>query len=59
MYSRSLPEDVKIQIYRIVNLPVVLHVYETWSLSLIEGHRLRVFADKLPRRIFGHKKERT
>jgi len=34
-------------------LPVVLYGCETWSLTLREGHRLRVFENRVLRRIFG------
>jgi len=30
---------------------------KTWSLTLREGHRLRVFEDRAVRRIFGPKRE--
>jgi hypothetical protein len=36
-------------------LPVVLYGCETWFLTLREKHRLRVFANRAPRRIFGQK----
>jgi len=36
-------------------LPVVLYGRETWSLTLREEHRLRMFENKLLRRIFGPK----
>ena len=36
-----------------VILPVVLYGCETWSLTLREEHRLRVFENKVLRRIFG------
>jgi hypothetical protein len=45
--------SVKINMYRNVVLPVVLYGYETWSLTLREEHRLRVFESKVLRRIFG------
>jgi hypothetical protein len=35
---------------------VVLYGYETWSLTLKEEHRLRVFENRVLRRIFGPKK---
>ena len=38
-------------------LPVVLYGCETWSLTLIEEHRLRVFENKVLRKIFGAKKD--
>jgi hypothetical protein len=37
-------------------LPVVLYGCETWSLTLREEHRLRVFENRVLRRIFGHKR---
>jgi hypothetical protein len=38
-------------------LPVVLYGYETWSLTLKEEHRLRVFENRMLRRIFGPKRD--
>jgi hypothetical protein len=40
-----------------VILPVVLYGCETWSLTLREKHRLRVFENSVLRRIFGPKRE--
>jgi hypothetical protein len=54
--SRLLSGDLKVKIYKNVILPVVLHGCETWSLTLREKHRLRVFDNKVLRRIFRHKK---
>ena len=39
------------------NLPVVLYGCETWSLTLREECRLRVFENRVLRRIFGSKRE--
>jgi hypothetical protein len=39
------------------NLPVVLYGCETWSLTLREEHRLRVFENRLLRRTFGPKRD--
>ena len=44
-------------IYRIVILPVVLYGCETWSLTLREQHRLRVFENRVLRRIFGPERD--
>jgi len=44
---------MKIKIYRNINLPVVLYGCETWSLTLTEERRLRVFENMVLRRIFG------
>jgi uncharacterized membrane protein len=38
-------------------LPVVLYGCETWSLTLREEHRLRVFENRVLRRISGPKRE--
>ena len=37
-------------------LPVILYEYETWSLTLREGRRLRVSENRKLRRIFGPKR---
>jgi hypothetical protein len=44
------------RIYKTIILPVILYGCETWSLTLREEHRLRVFENKVLRRIFGKKK---
>jgi hypothetical protein len=38
-------------------LPIVLYVCDSWSLTLGEEHRLRVFENRVLRRIFGPKRE--
>jgi hypothetical protein len=50
--SCLLPRNIKVKIYKIIILPVVLYGCETWSLRLREEHRLRVFGNKVLRRIF-------
>jgi hypothetical protein len=40
-------------------LPVVLYGCETWSLTLREEHRLRVFENWVLRRVFGPKRDET
>jgi hypothetical protein len=42
---------------RHIILPLALHGFETWSLTLREEHRLRVFEKRVLRRIFGPKRE--
>ena len=49
--SRLLSKNLKIKIYRTIILPVVLYGSETWSLILREECRLRVFENKVLRRI--------
>jgi hypothetical protein len=53
----SYQKNVKIKIYKTVILQVVLYGCETWSLTLRYEHRLRVFENRVLRRIFGPKKE--
>jgi hypothetical protein len=55
--SRLISKNLKIKINRAVILPVVLYGYETWSLTLREEHRLRIFENRILRRIFGPKRE--
>jgi hypothetical protein len=55
--SRLLSRNVKIKIYKTIILPVVLYGRETWSLTLKEEHRLRVFENRVMRRIFGPKRD--
>ena len=43
--------------YRAVILPVVLYGCETWSLTLREERKLRVFENMVLRRIFGPRKD--
>jgi hypothetical protein len=43
--------------YRTIILPVVLYGCETLSFTLREEHRLRVFENRVLRRIFGHKRD--
>ena len=45
------------KIYRTIILPVVLFGCETWSLTLREERRLRVFQNRVLRRIFGHRRD--
>jgi hypothetical protein len=55
--SRLLSRNIKIKIYKTIILPVVLYRCETWSLISREEHRLRVFENKVLRRIFGPKRD--
>jgi hypothetical protein len=48
-----LSRNLKIRIYKTIILPVVLYGCETWSLTLREEYRLRVFENRVLRRIFG------
>jgi hypothetical protein len=54
--SRLLCKDLKIKIYRIIILPVVLCGCESWSLTLREKRRLKVFEKRVLRRLLGLKR---
>jgi hypothetical protein len=55
--SRLLSRNVKVKTYKTIILPVVLYGCETWSLTLRKEHRLRVFENRVLRRIFGPKRD--
>jgi len=50
--SSSLSENININIYRNIILPIVLHGCETWLLTFREECRLRAFENRVLRRIF-------
>ena len=54
---RLLSKNLKIKLYRTIILPVVLYGCETWSLTLREERRLRVFENMVLRRIFGPRRD--
>ena len=53
--SNLLSKNLKIKIYRTIILHVVLYGCKTWFLILREESRLRVFENRVLRRIFGPK----
>jgi len=55
--SSLLSKNLKIKIYRTIILCVVLYECETWSLASREEHKLRVFENRVLRRVFGPKRE--
>ncbi|KAJ4448338.1 hypothetical protein ANN_10353 [Periplaneta americana] len=55
--SSLLSKNLKIRIYKTVILPVVLYGCETWTLTLRKEQRLRVFENKILRKIFGTKRD--
>jgi hypothetical protein len=57
--SRLLYKNLKIRTYKTIILPVVLYGCETWSLTLREEHRLRLFENRVLRRIFGRKRDKV
>jgi hypothetical protein len=57
VFSSAVKKNFKIRIYKTIILPVVLYGCETWSLTLREEHRLRVFQNRVLRKIFGPKRD--
>ncbi|KAJ4439164.1 hypothetical protein ANN_15121 [Periplaneta americana] len=55
--TNLLSKNLKVRIYKTVILPVVLYGCETWTLTLREEHRLRVFENKVLRKIFEAKRD--
>jgi hypothetical protein len=52
-----LSKNIKIKTYRTVIVPVVLYGCETWSLTLRENRRLRMFENRVLKKIFGSRKD--
>ena len=57
MSSRLLSKNLKIKIYTTIILPEVLYGFETWSLTLREERKLRVFENIVLRSIFGPRRD--
>jgi hypothetical protein len=55
--SRLLSKNLKIKIYRTITLLVVLYGCETWSLTLRDTRRLKVFEKRMLRKLFGPKRD--
>ena len=55
--SRLLSKNLKI--YTTIILPVVLYGWETWSLTLREERKLRVFENMVSRKIFGPRRDKV
>jgi hypothetical protein len=53
-----LSKNIKIKIYRTTAFRVLLYGCETWSLTLREEQRLKVFENRVLRRIFGPKRDK-
>jgi hypothetical protein len=58
MSSCLLSQNIQIKTYRTIILPIVLYVSETWSLTLREECRLRMFENRVLKRIFGPKRDK-
>jgi hypothetical protein len=57
--SRLLSKNIKIRIYEIIILPTVLYGCATWSLTLRYKHILRMFENRVLRRILGLKRDKV
>jgi len=55
--SRLLSRNLKIKLYRTIILPVVLYGCETWSLTLREERKQRVYENRVMRRVFVSKRD--
>ena len=55
--SRFLSKHFKIKVYRTIILPVILYRCETWSLTRREERKLRVYENRVLRRIFGPRRD--
>ena len=55
--ANLLSKNIKIKKYGTIILPVVLYGCETWSLALREERRLKVFENRVLRRIFEQTKD--
>ena len=59
MSSSLLSKKLKIKIFRTIILPVVLYGCETWLLIFRKERRLRVFENRVLRRVFGPKRDKV
>ncbi|KAJ4441820.1 hypothetical protein ANN_11679 [Periplaneta americana] len=57
LLSSLLSKNLKVRLYKTFILPVVLYACETWTLTLREEHRLRVYENKMLRKIFEAKRD--
>jgi hypothetical protein len=55
--SRLLSKNLKVRIYKTIILLVVVYGCETWSLTVREEHKLKVFENRVLRSIFGPKRD--
>jgi len=55
--SSLLSKNINIKIHRTIILPDVVHGCDTWSLTLTEECRLRMFENRVLRSIFGPKRD--
>jgi len=53
LFSSLLPKNIKVQIYGTIIVPFVLYGCDTWSPTMSEEHRQRVFGNRVLRKVFG------
>ena len=58
LLSRLLSKKLKVNTCKTITLPVALYGCETWSLTLREEHRLRIFENTTFRKIFGANRDK-
>jgi hypothetical protein len=58
LHFSLLSKNIKITICRTILLPIVLQGCETWSLTLRKECRLRVFENRVLKRIFSHRRDK-
>jgi hypothetical protein len=56
LFSRLLSRNAKSRIYNVI-MPVVVYCCETWTLTASAEHRLRVFENRVLRRMFEPKRD--
>jgi hypothetical protein len=54
-----LSNNTNIKVFRTIILSAVLYGYKSWSLTLSEEPRLRVFYNRVLKRIFGSKRDKV
>ncbi|PSN39682.1 hypothetical protein C0J52_14416 [Blattella germanica] len=55
--SQLFSKNIKLKIYKTVILPVILYGCETWTLTLRDEKRLRVFENKVLRKMYGPERD--
>jgi len=56
---RLLSKNIKIKVHRAIILSFALYGCETWSFTLREEHRVRVFDNRVLKRVFGPWRDET
>ena len=56
--SSLLFKNLKIKIYKIIFLYAVIYGHETWSLTMRQEHKMRVFENGMLRGIVGPKRDK-